>query len=289
MENPAKNNYKPIGTALYPCLWFNSDAKTAAEFYCAVFQNGNIVQENPMVVTFELDGSLFMGLNGGPKYRVNPAISYYVYCGNNTRISQLYHELSANGKVLMPLGNYAWSPQYAWVEDRFGVNWQLDVDDINSAQKIVPTLLFANAKTHLVKDAIRHYTTIFNPSKTLLEAPYPPGAAVPEGSLLFAQCKLNNFILNATSSTLWHNFDFSPGNSLVLSCDTQAEIDYYWEKLGEGGREDRCGWLADKFGVSWQIIPAILTKLIADPKKGHRVVQAFLHMKKFDIATLMNV
>lgn len=248
-----------MSTTLYPCLWFNAEAKSAAEYYRAVFQNGKIVQENPMVVTFKLDGSLFMGLNGGAKYRVNSAISYYVYCGSEDRILHLYHGLSANGKVLMPLDSYAWSARYAWIEDRFGVNWQLDVDEINSTQKIVPTLLFANAKMHLVKEAIRHYTTIFKPSRTLLEAPYPPGAAVPEGSLLFAQCKLNDFILNATSSTLQHDFDFSPGNSLVLHCDTQEEIDYYWEKLGEGGREDRCGWLVDKFGVSWQIIPTILT------------------------------
>ena len=121
-----------------------------------------------------------------------------------------------------------------------------------------------------------------------MEAPYPPGTVVPEGSLLFGQCKLKEFILNAMSSTLQHNFDFSPGNSLVVPCENQEEIDYYWIKLGEGGHYDRCGWLVDQFGVSWQIVPAMLPELMAHPEKGNRVVQAFLQMQKFDIETLLN-
>jgi predicted 3-demethylubiquinone-9 3-methyltransferase (glyoxalase superfamily) len=130
------------------CLWFDGQAKAAADFYCSVFPNSRITADTPMVVTFELNGNKFMGLNGGPKFQFTEAIS------------------------------------------------------------------------------------------------------------------------------------------LVVNCDTQEEIDHYWNKLTQGGREDRCGWLKDRFGVSWQIVPTILGKLMSDPAKAERVMQAFLQMKKFDIEKL---
>jgi predicted 3-demethylubiquinone-9 3-methyltransferase (glyoxalase superfamily) len=272
---------------IYPCLWFDGHAKNAADFYCSVFENSAITANTPMVVNFELNGTKFMGLNGGPGYKVNSAISYYVYCGNDTEISRLYKILTEGGGVLMPLGKYDWSEKYAWVMDRFGVNWQLDIDRINSTQTIVPSLLFANEKFTEVKNAIAFYTQTFKNSKILLEAPYPAGASVSKGALLFAQFKLDGAVFNAMSSTIKHDFDFTPGNSFVVECDTQEEIDYYWNKLTEGGEESMCGWLKDKFGVSWQIVPAILGKLMSDPERAPRVTQAFLKMKKFDIEKLM--
>ena len=135
---------------MYPCLWFDGQAKQAAVHYCAIFKNSKITSENPLVVMFELNGNKFMGLNGGPKYK------------------------------------------------------------------------------------------------------------------------------------------FTPATSFVVECDTQDEIDYYWENLGKGGRYDKCGWLDDQFGVSWQIVPAILGKLMSDPEKAPRVIEAFMKMSKFDIETLKN-
>ena len=139
-----------MANQMYPCLWFDGQAKAAAEYYCSIFKRSRITAENPMVVNFELNGFKFMGLNGGPKYR------------------------------------------------------------------------------------------------------------------------------------------FSPANSYVIECETQEEIDHYWEKLGEGGKYDQCGWLDDKFGVSWQIVPAVLKELMADTEKAPRVIQAFMKMSKFDIETLHN-
>jgi predicted 3-demethylubiquinone-9 3-methyltransferase (glyoxalase superfamily) len=135
---------------IYPCLWFDGQAKAAADFYCSVFKNSKITANNPMVVRFELNGVQFMGLNGGPEFKFNEAVSF------------------------------------------------------------------------------------------------------------------------------------------VVECETQDEIDYYWDKLTEGGQESQCGWLKDKFSVSWQIVPAILGKLMRDPEKSPRVIQAFMKMKKFDIEKLMN-
>lgn len=134
---------------IYPCLWFNTNAKDAAEYYCSIFEDGKIIQENPMVVIFEINKTKFMGLNGGPK------------------------------------------------------------------------------------------------------------------------------------------FDFSPATSFVIECETQEKIDHYWEKLGYEGSYQMCGWLTDKFGVSWQVVPSILPKLMEDPEKAPKVMEAFLKMKKFDIETLI--
>lgn len=139
-----------MNNQMYPCLWFDGQAKAAADYYCSIFKNSKITAENPIVVTFELNGFKFMALNGGPKYKPTPA------------------------------------------------------------------------------------------------------------------------------------------NSYVIECETQEEIDRYWEKLGEGGRYDQCGWLDDKFGFSWQIVPKILHQLMADPEKAPRVIQAFMKMSKFDIKTLMD-
>ncbi|QOI97528.1 MAG: VOC family protein [Flammeovirgaceae bacterium] len=274
-------------TNIYPCLWFNNNAHKAAEFYCSAFPGSAILKKSALATTFITGGTKFMALNGGPSFSVNSAISYYVYCGSETEINRLYHLLSTDGDILMPLGKYDWSENYAWIRDRFGVNWQLDVDAINSHQKIVPSLLFANAKSSLVKRALNHYTGIFSNSTVLLEAPYPPHAKQPEGTLLFAQVKLNNFIINAMSSSLPHDADFAEGNSFVIECNDQQEIDYYWNRLTEGGRESMCGWLKDTFGVSWQVVPAVLDSLMSDEKRSGRVMQAFLKMKKFNIKQLL--
>ena len=85
------------------------------------------------------------------------------------------------------------------------------------------------------------------------------------------------------------HYKATPATSFVIECETQQEIDHYWEKLGEGGKFDKCGWLVDKFGFSWQVVPAILNQLMADPDKASKVVAAFLKMSKFDIQTLLDV
>lgn len=136
---------------IYPCLWFDGRAQEAAKFYCEVFKDSKITADNQMVVIFELNGKKFMGLNAGPQFKFNEAVSF------------------------------------------------------------------------------------------------------------------------------------------VVDCDTQEEIDHYWSKLtANGGSEGNCGWLKDRFGVSWQIVPTVLPKLLSDPAKVQRVMQAYMKMKKFDIKGLEN-
>lgn len=273
---------------LYPCIWFNGTAQEAANYYCGIFPESAILEDTPMVCTFSLNGTKIMGLNGGDKYKVNGAVSLYVYFGNENELNSCYRKLTENGSVLMPLASYAWSERYAWIIDRFGVHWQLDVADVAKGQKIVPALLFGNENALRVKEAVAFYTHIFKPSHTFHTAPYPEHSGVPRETLLFAQIQIRGLRINLMSSNDPTGFGFTPGNSLVVECADQNEIDYFWENLGKGGRYDMCGWLTDKFGLSWQIVPEILPKLMADPIKGPRVVEAFLNMQKFDIEKLLN-
>jgi len=113
-----------------------------------------------------------------------------------------------------------------------------------------------------------------------------PGSAILSSSQLAVQFTINgNRFMGLNGGPM---YQITEGVSFVVECESQEEIDYYWEKLTEGGEESMCGWLKDKYGVSWQIIPAILYELMDDPKRGPRVIEAFLKMRKFDIQTLLN-
>ena len=136
---------------IYPCLWFENQAQEAAKFYCSIFKDSKIIEDNQMVVIFELNGKKFMGLNAGPQFKFSEAVSF------------------------------------------------------------------------------------------------------------------------------------------VVDCDTQEEIDHYWNSLiAGGGSEGNCGWLKDKFGLSWQIVPTILPKLLSKPEKAQKVMQTYMKMKKFNIGELEN-
>lgn len=275
-----------MNPSIYPCLWFDGKAQTAAKYYMALFPQSRMLEDHELTCSFELCGCKIMALNGGPKYAVNRAVSYFVYCGKEINIDQLYEALRKDGEVVFPLDKYDWSPRYAWVQDKYGVNWQLDVEAIKHPQKIVPCLIFSKDAVAKVKEALGHYLSCFPNSRALMEYPFPVQAGKAEGALLFAQLKLGDFILNLMSGMPDQGDAFSPGNSLVIACRDQSEIDAYWESLGKGGLYDMCGWLRDKFGHSWQIIPAILPKLLSDPVKGPRVARLVLQMQKFDIAVL---
>ncbi len=270
-----------MNTKLYPCIWFDNNAREAAEFYCSVFEDARVASAGPMVVIFELNGTRFMGLNGGAQFSPSPAVSYFAYgSGDADKTRQWYARLSEGGKVRMPLDKYDWSPLYAWVEDKFGVNWQLDVDAINNPQKVVPAFLFANEKSGLVDEAVEFYTSVFKESTRLMA--YPEG-----GPVIFAQFRAHDCIFNAMSGGAEkHAFDFTEGNSTVIECDNQEEIDYYWKRFADGGKESRCGWIQDRYGVWWQVIPAELSKLMNDPATKEAVTAAMMQMAKFDIAAL---
>ncbi|SHG88636.1 Glyoxalase superfamily enzyme, possibly 3-demethylubiquinone-9 3-methyltransferase [Flavobacterium fluvii] len=274
--------------AIYPCLWFDGNAKAAADFYCSIFNNSKIVNDTPLVVSFEIEGKLIMGLNGGPMFKINPSISLFVTCETDNEIERLYAKLIEGGSAMMPLDEYAWSKKYAWVVDKFGMTWQLMLGEWPAGRpKILPCFLFVGNQYGRAQEAIRLYTTIFPNSKMHRLEIYEEGDAQPAGNLKFGDFNLQNELFGAMDGFGVNEFQFNEGVSLVVECDTQEEIDNYWKKLTEGGEESQCGWLKDKFGVSWQIVPTILSELMSNPEKAPRVVEAFMKMKKFDIETLL--
>ncbi len=275
---------------IYPCLWFDGQAKAAADFYCSLFNNSRITTDTPMVVNFELSGKKFMGLNGGPHFKFNQSISFLVICESDDEINELWKQLVAGGYVMMPLDKYDWSEKYGFLTDRFGVAWQLmkgKYSDVN--QKITPTLLFVGAKYGHAEKAVKFYADVFPKSEINGILLYEAGDAQQIGKVMHSQFVLNGTVFMAMDGFGNHAFAFNEAVSFVVDCATQEEIDFYWNKLtADGGQESQCGWLKDKFGVSWQIVPAVLGKLMSDPEKAPRVIQAFMKMKKFDIEKLVN-
>ncbi len=272
---------------IYPCLWFDNQAKEAAAYYCSIFNNSKIVTDSSVAVQFELEGKRIMGLNGGPMFKINPSISLFVTCETVEEIDRLWHWLSDAGSAMIPIGQYPWSECYGWVVDKFGMTWQLMLGEPSSQeQKIIPSLLFVGDLFGKGEQAIRDYTAIFEDSKIHHLELYQVGEEQPAGILKFGSFSLGNTKFAAMDGPGTHDFQFNEGVSLVVECESQQEIDLYWEKLTEGGMEVQCGWLKDKFGISWQIIPEILGSLMSDSEKGTRVMQEVLKMKKLDIETL---
>jgi predicted 3-demethylubiquinone-9 3-methyltransferase (glyoxalase superfamily) len=274
--------------SIYPCIWFDGNGKEAAAFYCSLFSNSSITVDTPMVVHFELHGEKIMALNGGPMFKANPSISFFVICETDEEINLLYEQLSSNGKIMMPLDKYEWSERYAFFEDRFGISWQLmkgNYSDVN--QKIIPSFLFVDEQYGKAEAAVRFYTETF-PSSTITGILfYSPEEDQMSGSVKYAQFTLNGKVFMAMDGYGTYSYKFNEAISFVVECGTQEEIDFYWNRLtADGGAESMCGWLKDQFGISWQIIPKVLGKLMSDGERGSRVMQALLKMKKLDIATL---
>ena len=273
---------------IHPCLWYDGNAKAAADFYCSLFPNSKITTDTPMVVNFGLNGQKFMGLNGGLQFKFNPSISFFVISETDDEINELYKQLSDGGMVMMPLDKYPWSEYYAFVQDKFGLAWQImkgKYSDVN--QKITPCFLFAGKNYGRAEAAVKFYAEVFPQSSIQGILLYTKDEGAAAGSVKHSQFVLDNKVFMAMDGVGEHNFAFNEAISFVVECKDQKEIDYYWNTLtANGGEESMCGWLKDKFGVSWQIIPAILGKLMSDPIKSPKVMQAFLKMKKFDIAAL---
>lgn len=274
---------------IYPCVWFDGKAKEAAEFYCSVFEDASITSENQIVVVFEAMGQTFMCLNGRPEYSINPSISFYVICNTENEIDRFHKAFMDGGFELMPLGKYDWSKKYVWLQDKFGVNWQLSYGGNELIdQKISIMLMFTGEKAGRAEQAINFYTSVFDEGSGIEGiARYTKDDNDTEGTIKHAEFTLGHQAFMAIDSSYMHKFGFNEAVSIVVECETQEEIDYFWDKLTEGGEEVQCGWLKDRFGVSWQIVPAILGELMSDPARAERVTGAFLKMKKFDIEALL--
>lgn len=274
---------KPI----YPCLWFNGTAKEAAEFYCSVFEDSAIGSETPMVVDFKLGKFRLMGLNGGPMFTITPSVSLFVSCETVEETNRVYNQLIEGGSAMMPIDEYPWSARYGWLKDRFGLTWQVSlVNNPGDPAKIRPSFLFTGANFGRAEESINFYSSLFSNSSKDFLVHFPEGDDF-AGKLMYGEFSLDGYEMIAMDGPGEHPFEFNEAVSFVVECDTQDEIDYFWTRLTEGGEESRCGWLRDRFGVSWQIFPSVLNELMQDPVRAQRVFAAFSTMNKLDLAVLL--
>jgi predicted 3-demethylubiquinone-9 3-methyltransferase (glyoxalase superfamily) len=272
-----------------PCLWFDSQAEEAAKLYCSVFTNAKIAAQSPMVTEINVHGQSITLLNGGPIYHPNPSISFYYICETEDELNRIWKAFSKEGKVHMPLDKYAWSEKYGWISDKYNISWQLALGKISDVgQKITPCLMFVGKQYGRAEEAIEHYASVFKNVKVdgimRFGANESPDT---EGKVKHAQIAINGQKFMLMDSAHQHKFNFSEGVSLTVHCNTQQEIDYYWEKFTESGEESMCGWLKDKFGVSWQIIPNVLGQILSDPKKAGKAAKAFMSMRKLNIEQIV--
>jgi len=288
---------------IVPHLWFDTQAIEAAEFYVSAFGNGSKITGSTTLhdtpsgdvdsATFQLLGYSFMAISAGPMFTLNPSISFFVQIEPADEVDRLWNELIEGGQVMMPLDNYPWSERYGWLQDRYGLTWQISLGNKKDTggQFITPALMYTGETYGRAEDAISHYTSIFRNSE--IEGILRFGkdeAPDKEGNVKHAQFSIEGQTFMIMESAHDHAFSFNEAISLMVYCDTQEEIDYYWDKLKEGGDPDaqQCGWLKDKYGVSWQVAPRLLGEMIREgtPEQISRVTQTFLPMKKLDIAAL---
>ncbi|QTN00742.1 VOC family protein [Sediminibacillus dalangtanensis] len=289
---------------IVPHLWFDKEANDAAKFYASIFPESRItnvttLQATPSgdsdLVSFELWGQEFMAINAGPFFKFNPSVSFMVNFDPSQekdaseKINKVWNKLSKGGSVLMPLDKYPFSDKYGWIQDKYGLSWQLVLSNPEGEDRptILPSLMFVGDKCGRAEEAIHFYMSIFNNSKQGLIARYPQDMEPDkEGTIMFSDFMLENQWFAAMDSARDHEFNFIEAISFMVKCETQDEIDYYWDKLSAVPESEQCGWLKDKYGLSWQIVPREKDEMMSNnstQEQISRVTQATLKMKKIDL------
>lgn len=285
-----------------PHLWFDKEAKQAADFYTSVFENSHITSVRTLrntpsgdtdIVSFVLSGQSFMAISAGPLFKFNPSVSFLITCKTKEEVDALWNRLFEGGMALMPLDSYPFSERYGWLEDKYGLSWQImHIGDRVITQKITPTLMFVGNVCGKAEEAIKYYVSVFSAKgrsavRDILR--YKRGEEPDkEGTVKHATFTLDGQEFAAMDSARGHDFSFNEAISLMVDCDTQEQINYYWEKLSAVPEAEQCGWLKDQYGLSWQIVPRVMDKMLQDGDQEAiaRVTEAFLKMKKFDIGKL---
>ncbi|WP_339252820.1 VOC family protein [Paenibacillus sp. FSL P2-0136] len=295
-----------IRQRIVPHLWYDKEAAEAARFYATVFPESKVTSVNTIhdtpsgdagQVSFEVWGQPFMAISGGPYFKLNPAVSFFVNFDPSRdqdaaeRLDEVWDKLAEGGTALMPLGKYPFSERYGWIQDKYGVSWQLILTNPAGEERpaIIPSLLFVGDQCGKAEEAMSFYLSVFKDSRQGLLTRYPAGSAPDqEGTIMFADFMLENLWFTVMDSAHNHQFSFNEAVSFMVSCDSQEEIDYYWDKLSAVPEAEQCGWLKDAFGISWKIIPAEMNEMMkkGTPEQLARVTKAFLQMKKFELEEL---
>lgn len=289
-----------------PHLWFEKEAKEAAEFYTSLFPDSKITNATTLhntpsgdtdIVSFRLAGQSFMAISAGPEFKFNPSVSFFVNFDPSRdkdarkNLDALWEGLSEGGTALMPLDKYPFSERFGWIQDKFGLSWQLILTNPEGEERpfIIPSLMFVGDVAGRAEEAINLYLSIFRDSRMGAIMHFGPGQEPDrEGTVMFADFMIENQWFAAADSAHEHHFAFNEAISFIVHCDDQEEIDYYWDRLSAVPEAEQCGWLKDKFGVSWQIVPKDMDEMMAKgtPEQIDRVTQTFLPMKKLVVADL---
>lgn len=284
---------------IIPHLWFDTQAVEAANWYVSLFEHSSLnrisqLHDTPSgdvdTVDFTLGGVEFFAISAGPFFSLNSAVSLMVTCYSADEVDRLYEKLSDGASIMMPLGEYPFSKRYVWLEDRFGLNWQLCYFETTEiTQKIRPVLLFGADVCGRAEEALQFYQSVFPDNVPGYVNHYLPGeAGDPRAKTNYAELTLLGHQFVAMDHGIGGDETFNEAFSFLVLCDTQEQIDYYWEKLSAVPEAEQCGWLKDKFGLSWQIAPRVLNEMLsaATPEEAKRITEAFLQMKKLDIRAL---
>jgi predicted 3-demethylubiquinone-9 3-methyltransferase (glyoxalase superfamily) len=299
---------KTIMQKITPHLWFDNNAEEAAKFYASIFKNSKIKNVTTLhntpsgtveIFAVEFLGQKFTLINAGPLFKFNPSVSFLVPCTTKEEVDSLWKELSRGGTVLMELAEYPFSKKYGWVQDKYGISWQVMLmggrggeGEQKIKQRIIPTLMFVGKQCGKAEEAMNYYASVFGNARVGDILRYSKGEEPDkEGTVKHAAFILEGQEFAAMDSARGHKFAFNEAISLMVHCETQNEIDHYWEKLSADPNAEQCGWLKDKYGLSWQIVPNLMGEMLREnndknENKIARVTEAFLQMKKLDITKL---
>ena len=276
-----------------PAIWCDGTADEAAQFYANVFRDASVIEQAPgIAATVSIHGFKLSLINGGNQYAPNPSISCILnfdpllFGGEEQArdyLDELYERLSTGG-VLMELGEYPFSPRYAWVRDRFGMTWQLMLTDPDGDPRpfVIPSFMFGGTNHANAEEATDAWIALFDNAHRGALYRYEEGGPLDAGTVMFTDFTLRGTWMAATDSGTFHDFTFTPGVSMIVSCRDQEEIDRYWAGLSAVPEAERCGWCIDRWGVSWQVVPHNIAELMADAATRDKI----LHMGKIDLTKL---
>lgn len=291
---------------IIPNLWFDHTAAEAVQFYTSAFPDSSVVatqyypheglldfQEEfagkELMIEFTVAGYHLIAINAGSEFAPTPSLSLMVNFDPSRdpaaeqHLDELWNALSDGGQALMPLQSYDFSPHYGWIQDRYGFSWQLILSNPAGEPRptIVPNLLFGGGVQNQAAEASAYYRSVFPGSRAGAEVRYlqQTGPAAP-GSVMFSDIEVFGQWFALMDAAVDQDFSFTSAVSLMVECDDQAEIDQYWTALSAIPEAEQCGWCTDRFGVSWQIIPANMGDLMKTPGAFPKM----LAMRKIDIA-----
>lgn len=284
---------------IVPHLWYDRAAHEAARRYTSAFEGSRVTRTSALdgtpsgtveVVDAIIAGLEVVLLGAGPEFRFTPAISFLVSCRTPAEADHLWGALAPGGTPLMELATYPFSERYGWIQDQYGLSWQImTVGDRPVSQRITPVFLFTGDVAGRAEEAMEHWIAVFPDSARGATDRYGPNEAPDrEGTVRHGGFSLAGVAFAAMDSAHPHGFGFNEAISFLVRCRTQDEIDYYWRALSAVPEAEQCGWLKDRFGVSWQVVPTQLDRMLAseDPAQAARVTEAFLEMKKLDLERL---